>query len=590
MNGTRRLSNAVIIGFMAVCTVLSVAWRFIGPTGDAWTSVISSDGEGYYAYLEGAVVQGDLAHVRTAEHHFAKAGDGRVIKYFCGTAVLEAPLVILAHVLYLLTGLPADGRSLPYAIAIAASALLFLAFGLFRLRSFLESLSLDDAAIAIALVIICFGTGLGYYVVMTPAMSHVYAFAMVAWLLDAGLSAWRDPSPMHLTLLALAVALLALVRPTDLMAMIALPVVTIGSQRSFRTWWQEITVPTMISAIVVLFALLMVQPVLWHAQCGQFFVKPYAGEGFLWDRPMSWSLLFGARKGLFFYWPLLLFALPGLWMLWRRSRIAASSLLLALFAAAYVIGCWWIWYYGYSYGARPFIDLVPLFALPIAFFFDALPLRPKRVTTLLTAPFLLVQCFQLWQYHVGIIHPYNMDREKYRMVFLRSDDRWRGAFSGANRVEPFAPKGLQLVSESADVKDGTLWSGGLITAEAGSGPVVQLDSAHPFSPAFVLPAGKVPTGRQLHLEASLRRRALERGSSDRASFICTLRMGDEERGYQAWPLNDIPLPDDREWRTWHYAITVPPPEAGEELRCYVWLNGTGVVQLADLRVRLSVPR
>ncbi len=590
MSVRRRLSNAVIIGFMAVCSLLSVAWRIVGPNGDAWTSVISSDGEGYYAYLEGAVVQGDLAHVRTAEHHFAPAGQGRVIKYFCGTAVLEAPLVILAHVFCLITGVPADGRSLPYASAIAASALIFMAFGLFRIRALLEGLSLTDGTVAITLAIIGFGTGIGYYVVMTPAMSHVYAFAILAWALDAAHRTWRAPSAMNLTLLALAIALLALVRPTDLIALMAFPVVTMGFQRSIREWAQKVTVPAMISAIAVLLTVLMLQPILWHAQCGQFFVKPYSGEGFLWNRPMLWSLLFGARKGLFFYWPLLLLALPGLWMLWHRSRIAASSLLLALFTAAYVIGCWWIWYYGYSYGARPFIDLLPLFALPIAFCVEVLTIRSRRMTAMVVAPLLLLQCFQLWQYHVGIIHPYNMDREKYRMVFLRSDDRWRGAFGGANRVEPFAPNGLLLVANSADVRDSKQWSGGFIVSQTDAGPLLQMDSTHPFSPAFILLAAKVPLGRQLHLEASLRRRALDKGASEHASFICTLRKDGTERGYQAWPLNDIPLPDDRDWRTWRYTITVPPAVEGEELRCYVWLNGPGGVQLADMRVRLSVPR
>jgi hypothetical protein len=333
----------------------------------------------------------------------------------------------------------------------------------------------------------------------------------------------------------------------------------------------------------------MLQPILWYAQCGQFHVKPYAGEGFLWHRPMLWSLLFGARKGLFFYWPLLLFALPGLVPLWRLSRFAASSLLLALFAAAYVIGCWWIWYYGYSYGARPFIDMLPLFTIPIALFFNGLSGRMRRGLTAFVVPLLLLQCFQLWQYHVGILHPYNTDREKYRMVFLRADDRWRGAFGGANRVEPFAPRGLQLVAASANVKDSTRWSGGFITTEGGSGPLIQLDETHPFSPAFIVPASQLPQGRQLHLEASLRRRALQKGASDRASLICTLWKGGTERGYQAWALNDLPLPDDREWRAWRYAITVPPPEDGEEFRCYVWLNGPGVVQLTDMRVRLSAP-
>ena len=577
-------SRTVVVITAVLLAVLSIAWRGLGTDGQAWRHVIGGDAEGYHAYMEGLVVQGDLAHVRTAEHHFAPAGDGRVIKYFCGTALLQAPFTITAHVVALALG-TADGRSLPYAIAIMLAGWFYAVCGMLGLRAVLRGLGLHDGDVAFTLALLVLGTGLPYYAVITPGMAHVYGFAMLAWALACAQRAFRSPHAPALTLLGAAIALLILVRPTDALALLALPAALRrdGSLRTSLPRAGTLLVPTLVTV-----ALLALQPLLWHAQCGAWWVSPYAGEGFLWDRPMTWSLLFGARKGLFFYWPLLLLVVPGLFVLLRHHRIAAIALITALGATTYVIGCWWIWYYGYSYGARPFIDLLPLFALPIAHLADGLLRSGRGMLLLSSVPLMGLQLFQCWQYEAGLIHPYNMDREKYRMIFLRTDPMLRDAFGGAGRVPPYAPHGLRTVASIGHAGDTLTWSGGRWSG-APSAIHAALDSTEHFTPALIVRNG-LPTEVPLFVEVSLRSRALDRGTTANARLVCTYRNGEQERDYQSWPVNDLPLSDDRGWRPWRYSLIMPAPTTGDELRCYVWLNGPGRMEVRDLRIRVSCPR
>ncbi len=583
-----RASQLAVLLCCLLYVPLSVHERFIGSDGQAWRTVISSDGEGYAAYLDGVVIQHDLAHVRSHEFYFSPAGQGRVIKYFCGTALLEAPFFLLGHAWCALTSTPMDGRSMPYQIAIGFSSLVFLLIGLACTRSLLLGLCVNDRAVAFTLLLLILGTGLMYYAVMTPSLSHVYSFAMVAWWLDAARKAWQQPGTRTMMTAALAFGIVILVRPTNGLIIAALPVASIGSHQP-----QERSMPRIWSWILAASTLLLVlcvQPVLWRIQCGAFFARPYSTEGFLWSRPMGWSLLFGARKGLFFYWPSLLLMWPGLWFLYKRSFTAACSLLLTFGLCAYVIGCWYNWYYGWSYGSRPFIDLIALLAVPIAFLVNDASRTMRTFILVISLPLWLLQCFQVWQYQRGIIHPFNMDREKYRMILLRGDDRWRGAFGSAFVVPPYAPRGFDTLVDDSSPADAIRWSGGLVQPFIDGAVTCELDSLHPSSPVFTIGSDELPVGRELCVEVALRRRAITLGASHHAEVVCSFHNRGKERAQLFFPLNDIPLPNDRIWRHWRYTIDLPRAEPGDELRIHIQLNGGGAMLIEGLRLRISAVR
>ena len=553
----------------------STTHRYLGSDGEAWRTAISSDGDGYYAYLTGLFVDGGLRHASAADNHFAPAGDGRIIKYLCGTAVVQLPFFLAAHAWCAITGVDANGRTLPYQVAIGLCSLCVMLFGLWQLRALLRSFQLPDGAVAFTLWVLVAGTGLLYQAVMTPSMSHAASFAAIAWALNEARRAWLGLDRHAIVRAALAIALITLIRPVDLLALFALPVVAMDKPIGLLAWVKRQGVRRWLIAAIVLLFIISLQPLAWYAQCGRFFVVPYANEGFHWSAPKLFQVLFSARKGLFFYWPMLLLALPGLLVLWERSRLVAASIFIAFGTVAYVASCWWTWYYGHSYGMRPMLDHLVLFAIPIAFLHGAIPRRWKHVLLVLTIPLLLLQCFQIWQYQQGILHPFNMDREKYRTIFLRSGDEHRDLFGEGCASPPYAPRGFDVLVDTLLRRPEVPW---------------QLDSADRFGPGVIVAPAELPSGQVLYVEASLRRRALDANASNTVEMVCTLGQGGTNWYYNAYRLNDIRLPDDRTWRHWRYAFYVPAAKPGDEMRVYTVQNGTGRVLLKDVDVRISAVR
>ena len=233
---------------------------------------------------------------------------------------------------------------------------------------------------------------------------------------------------------------------------------------------------------------------------------------------------------------------------------------------------WWSWYYGYGYGMRPLIDILPLLAVPIAVLFKSLRTPIRNGLFGLAIPLMVLQLFQTWQYQNGIIHPFNMDKEKYAMIFLRSDDQWRDRFGWSNMAPPFAPNGLNQLADT------TFYTGNT------SGVINEKER---LSLALVVTPEILPDHRTIRVELSCGRSAVEHNASNSAQLVYSLRKNGTDRVYQTFPLNDIRLADDRPWRTWNHSFNVPPADPDEDLAIYVLQSGNGSVQLHDLRIAVS---
>ena len=573
-----RWSRATVL-LVAACTfIMALSVRIIGGDGEAWRSAINSDGEGYVAYLTGLVVHGDLREADGSAQHFTPAGDDRVIQYSAGTALLQAPFYLVAHLVHHATGAQASsGLELPYQLAIVIAAWFYLTLGLFLTRSVLLAVGISDHATALSLLILALGTGLPYYTIISPAMSHVYAFAAVAWCMYEARRAWTGQrfAPERL---AAALAIAMLIRPTHALIIPLLPVVALGDGRSLAHWVRHQRVFAWFRAMLIGVGLLLLQPLVWHAQCGLWWVDPYATEGFHWWQPRIWSVLFGARKGFFFYWPLMLLTIPGTWIMFRRNRLIGSLFLLNLLIIVYMTSAWWSWYYGHGYGMRPLLDLLPLLSVPIGLSLQAAPVRSTPYVTGGIVLLLGLQVFQSWQYHMGIIHPFNMDREKYGLIFLDHSAEAHGRVGWANMAQPYAPYGMEVLKESP------------LTDPATGSDTLRLDPAQAFSPAITLSGAELPKGRTLFVDVTVERRALVRGASNTVDLVYTLRSKGKDRAYTAYPMNDIRLDDDRTWRTWKHGFVVPPAQQGEELVVYFWQHGSGTVLIRGAHIKVSAVR
>jgi hypothetical protein len=374
---------------------------------------------------------------------------------------------------------------------------------------------------------------------------------------------------------AALLGLIVLIRPVNGLVLLALPVV--AGHRSGALILRIVKRPgVLVTALLAGAALIAVQPVLWYLQTGQWFEWGYRNEGFHWDRPEIMEVLFGFRRGLFMWTPLLI--LPALCtiLLWRRDRIRSAFSLLYWAVNTYVIASWWIWYYGSGFGNRVFIDHLPVLVIPMA-----LVLGNASKRWWWSARAYIVVCIALFiaqytQYHTGILHHEHMDREKYKATFLRFGETHRDRLGGKWEVPPFNPKGLEAVlMDATDLeRNSAHWRDGHVVErpEAFSGThVCVFDAEHEFGTLFNAPAGSLPTGRELYLEVGLRCYEERAGDSFEALAIATVQRPDDSFAfYSSFRMNATPGKEDGAWRHLRFRIPVPALREGERLAFYLW--------------------
>jgi len=96
---------------------------------------------------------------------------------------------------------------------------------------------------------------------------------------------------------------------------------------------------------------------------GTLVLSSYVDEGFLWDQPQQWSVLFSYKKGLFTYYPALLLVILNAAVV-KAARVSLMPTLLVVVALATIYGFWHTWWLGGSFGHRGFVEVAPLFYMP----------------------------------------------------------------------------------------------------------------------------------------------------------------------------------------------------------------------------------
>ncbi len=402
--------------------------------GTHWRQIIGSDGKGYYAYLPAVFIYHDLnlgffdnientyASKETRYDYRASDGKGHVFdKYFCGTAVVLLPFFLTAHAVSLLSGLPADGYSKMYQIAVNLAAVFYLCMGLVFLQRMLLLYNRNLSGIAFVLLCFTFGTNLFYYAVNEPAMSHVYSFFCITLFIYQFLRYSLEGRFSALYYGAFFYGLLLLIRPVNGLILFALPFVA-GDYGSFKSSVRRIFSYPFQLLLLILIPLLVfsIQLFLYKAEAGAFFVDAYRLETFDWSHPQVLNILFSYKKGLFVYTPLILLSFVGLFFLFRESRFRFFSFLLFFGLLTYVLSSWWCWYYGGSFGLRAYVEYYSLFAILLSL--GLASVKNKFISRTYRSVLVLaifLSLLQTYQYRYYLIHWSDMNREKYWKVFLK---------------------------------------------------------------------------------------------------------------------------------------------------------------------------
>ena len=125
------------------------------------------------------------------------------------------------------------------------------------------------------------------------------------------------------------------------------------------------------------------QMLYWYNRTGYFLIFSYRPEFYIPDyplkhdydifyfhRPLIIDTLFSIKKGLFVYYPVLLFSIFGLKNYCKKFVSFKIALPIFLLVILYLYSCFDGWHAGGSYGNRFYLDYMLLFSILIASYFE----------------------------------------------------------------------------------------------------------------------------------------------------------------------------------------------------------------------------
>lgn len=574
MQAARPSSLLVVITLVLVTAITSVIGLWRGTDGEGWKQTIRSDALGYYGYLQAVFIRGDLGHEPFNSAYIKSTRQGTLNKYYAGTSVMMAPWFGIGHAFALNDPeSPKDGLSAYEQKAIGVGAWVYLLLGLLALRALFRSLGVREAVINWTLIAVVLATPLLQYTAMQPGWSHVYSFAAIAGFLLAINRISNRAQAAWVVAAGALLGLIVLIRPINVMVLLAIPLVINERLGSFLT--RLFTMRSTFLAALACIAVFSIQPLLWYAQTGTFYAYGYRGEGFHWTRPEVIKVLFGFRRGLFLWTPMMLLPALCVLLLWRTDRLRSATGMLYWSVSTYIISSWWIWYYGGGYASRVHIDHYPILVLPMVLVAtDWSGLRWTLARIFLTATIAL-NLAQLWQYNNGFLHHECMDRAKYAYAFLRFDEDHRNKLGGNYQEAPFNPNGMDVVLEEFCGMDHPcrFWTSGKrvqVPWARSPATVCQYDKVTEFGLFFTATTDTLPIGRALYLEVGLHRLEARKEASLSALGVTEVRNAQGVAYfYQPFRMNPIPGKPGV-WQELEYRVPLPPLQPGDEVRFYLW--------------------
>ncbi len=414
---------------------------FFKDPGLPWDRSINSDGKGYYAYLPAFFIYHDLTYKfvesyeekyyppdRSVFKEFRIQSDGKTInKCFPGLAILWLPFFLIAHLLSSFLGFPMDGYSLLYQYAISIAALFYLWLGCRFLMKLLTRSGTSFKVAAFITLVIALGTNIMYYAVVENSMTHVYSFALITLFLYYIYRYFHDKKGKYFILSAVLLGLIILVRPTNALILLLIPLVAWLAQRGWRIEDGELkirdsrfsilyspssilhppsSILNIVSGILILIFLLSIPLLLWHYTTGHWLVWQYGEERFHFLHPHFFSILFSYNRGWFVYTPVALVSFFGFIGLWKENKNAFVWTLSFFIIFIYIASCWWMWYYASKCGQRIFIDLYAIVGILLLFLYKSVQNRKPLgyLLTSLLVVFTGLNIFQCYQ-HSRFIFP-----------------------------------------------------------------------------------------------------------------------------------------------------------------------------------------
>jgi hypothetical protein len=435
MNDFMKLHIKNYLSYLAILIVL-VTVIYTNYNIKIWQKdnrVLIWDIKEYYVYLPAAFIYHDITlKFKDENPNFFKyrvygkplENGNRVTKMTMGLSYLYAPFFFMAHAFSIITAEPANGYTWIYKFALQFSSLFYLIMGLIVLRKLLKSY-FNDIVVGLTLLAIFFGTNLLYYSTIEATMSHAYSFFLFSvflWLIKI----WhKKQKAVHAILLGLVFGLISLIRPTNGIIAFLFLFWNVQTMSDFFLKFKLFFKNYQQILLIMLFAFIIWCPQLlyWKKVTGSWFYYSYSDEGFFFEDPAIIKGLFSFRKGWLIYSPIVIFALAGIPLLYRKIKGLFLPVLIFVALNLYIVFSWWTWWYGGSFGQRALIESYSILSIPFAVILEKI-LRSRAIPRFASlAVITIFFTLGLWnniKYYYGSIHWDSMTREAYFDSFWKA--------------------------------------------------------------------------------------------------------------------------------------------------------------------------
>ncbi|HEY1909543.1 MAG TPA: hypothetical protein VGG73_01360 [Vicinamibacterales bacterium] len=397
---------------------------------------IRSDGYSYYVYLPSAFLYHDLTLEKLKDDWYGGLYPeftgirrwpvtGRLMNLHpIGTAVLIAPFFFVADFLSRWSNLPRDGFSLYYQHGAAIAGLVYFLFGLAIVRRMLQT-QFSDGVVLATLICLTWGTNLFHYGVFDSVFSHAYAFFLVSLFVWQVEEWWDRPTRWRSLAIGAIAGLNFLVRHTNAIFVLVLPLYGILHWRDVSARFRQLTIRwrMLTAAAVAGLVVALPQLALYKWITGRWFVSAYDTHdmGFDFGAPHLVAVLFSTQKGLFFWSPILVLSVVGVFLARGRTRALILPAVVLFALQTYLIASWAVWQFGASFGHRGFTDGFALAAPFIAATFEWVS-RHRRIAPLAAmavTAVVLLSVAQMFQYWLGILPLADTTWAQYQELFLK---------------------------------------------------------------------------------------------------------------------------------------------------------------------------
>lgn len=372
--------------FLCATLILVTVFLFYSPTDNT-----SWDPSFYYAQLRAPLLDHDLNiedEVTPPDGIQSRTERGRIPSPWpVAPGVLWSPFFIVAHLVQLLRGAQSDGRSLLYYAAVAGGSALYGWAGLMATFRAAQWASGENrfwgkhGAACLSTLLVLAASPLFFYLLRQPVMAHATGFWATAFLVCALVLIESRQLPLRYSGLVVGTFLgIAIMLRRIGVVMAVIPALYAGYylvlawRTHDRALLRRLAQQGGIAFFATLVALLP-QIAYYYQMFGTLGIHPvgdFGGNGL----PVHLvNLLVGTNRGLLFWLPLALIGFVGL------LRIPSRALQLSLggFVLVYLygLGAWRDWYGGGGFGARYFIEILPIVGIGVAALI--IPLLRSRV-------------------------------------------------------------------------------------------------------------------------------------------------------------------------------------------------------------------